>query len=287
MTLPFRVFFHAVASTASCLFQRQRECPRTILRSLCVAAFDCAARAGGQPLRPEQHKAMACLLDLGALINDHFDQHHFCKNSYRKLRRLIAVNTTTIAIYRVYFRELRLAERNRPRLQLSCHCRILQEIADYRESVVRLSLSALAAIAFDSKNAIKAEKTQKQAANEACLPHLFALAMLIQICDDLLDWRRDWLSGIPSFVTAELLQCDGATDRDASRRIRRNIETAAAAYLAAIPKRRTVFWPFLPCAYAAFFLVKLFGIFTMRRCDAHDRNRLRQMCCPPSNDYIH
>jgi hypothetical protein len=214
---------------------------------LCVAAFDFAARTEGHRLDREKRRALSCLLDLGALINDHFDQHRFCKRSYRGLRKQLAANETARNAYRAYFRQLRQAERSRLRLRFPCREDILKNVADYRENVVRLSLSALAAIAFDRPCTLN-----------SC-PHLFALVMLIQICDDLLDWRKDWRAGLPTFVTAELLLEAGQRKEDGaeSRQARKNIKTAAAAYLAASPRRRCAFWPLVSCTHAAFFMVKL------------------------------
>jgi hypothetical protein len=198
---------------------------------LCVAAFDFAAPTEGHRLDREKRRALSCLLDLGALINDHFDQHRFCKRSYRGLRKQLAANGTARNAYRAYFRQLRQAERSRPRLRFPRREGILKNVADYRENVARLSLSALAAIAFDRPCTLT-----------GC-PHLFALVMLIQICDDILDWRKDWSAGLPTFVTAELLLEAGQRKEDGAefRQARKNITTAAAAYLAASPRRRCAF----------------------------------------------
>jgi len=255
-------------SAASCFFWHRRERPGTTLRTLCVVAFDFMARAGGQRLGREERRTLSCLLDLGALINDHFDQHQFSKCTYRKLRKRLAVNESVRAIYRAYFSELRRAERNRPRLRLSCRKGILKETADYRETVVRISLAALAAIAFGQPNGGNVDGARNSPAKETCSPHLFALAMLIQICDDLLDWRRDWRAGLPTFATAELLRCAGQADDGGAdfRRVHANVERAAATYLAAPPRQECTFWPFVPCAYAAFLLVKLLSSLVLRGC---------------------
>ena len=109
-------FFRAVGSVVSGFCRRRRDRPGTSLRTLCVAAFDFTARADGQRLGPEKRRALNSLLDLGALINDHFDEHRFCKCSYRRLRRQLAADKIARAVYRVYFRRLRRVERNRPRL---------------------------------------------------------------------------------------------------------------------------------------------------------------------------
>ena len=102
---------------------------------------------------PEERRALSCLLDLGALINDHFDQHRFCNDSYRKLRKQLAANETVRTVYRAYFRELRRAERNRPRLAASMSRQgFRRKPPTIGKTVVRISLSALAAIAFGQPN---------------------------------------------------------------------------------------------------------------------------------------
>ena len=175
-------------------------------------------------------------------------------------------------MYRDYFRRLRRVERNRPRLGtvpifvsakmgLSPLPGFLKEVADYREEVVRLSLSALAAIALGQSNRGDLDGTRPPAAKDACLPHLFALVMLLQICDDLLDWRNDWRARLPSFVTAALLQCQEQREGRGGDLgpVRTNIDAAATTYLAAMPRRNRAFWPFALCTYAVLPLVKLLG----------------------------
>lgn len=259
-------FLHVIRSVVSSFSWHRPERPATPLRTLCVVAFDFMARTGGQRLRREERTALSCLLDLGALINDHFDQHRFRKCSYRKLRKQLAANETVRSVYRGYFRDLRQAERNRPRLWLPRREGIRKEAADYRETVVRISLSALAAIAFGQPNGGTGDDSRNSRGKGARLSQLFPLVMLIQICDDLLDWRTDWRAGLPTFATAELLECAGqgkgrGTDFG---RVRANVATAAATYLAAASERKCAFWPFAPCVYAVFLLVKVLGNLALR-----------------------
>jgi hypothetical protein len=253
-------FQHVIGSAAASFLRPRRERPGTLLRTLCVMAFDFITRAGGKRLGPEKRRALCCLLDLGALINDHFDQHHFSKCSYRKLRKGLCADEDARAAYRVYYRELRQAERNRPRLRRLHHDDILKVSAEYRESVVQISLSALAAVAFGQPE----EAQRTSAGKDAGLPHIFGLVMLIQICDDLCDWRRDWRAGLPTFATAALLRCVGRTNGEDLRQVRARILTAAATYLAAASKRDAVFGPFVPCIYAAFLLVRVLSGFVLR-----------------------
>jgi hypothetical protein len=262
----FNAFRYMVKSATSCFFRRKRERPATTLRGLCVTAYDFMARTCGQRLDREQRRALSCLLDLGALINDHFDQHHFCKRSYRKLRKDIAANQNACAVYRVYFRELCRTERSRPRPWPSYHASIPEEVANYRERVVRLSLSALATIAFGRPNADDNVRERGFSAEDACIHFLFPLVMLIQICDDILDWRKDWHAGLPTFVTAELLRNAGQANGNGTNSwpAPTSVERMAATYLAAAPRWRCTFWPLASCTYAAFFIIKLLSSLFLR-----------------------
>jgi hypothetical protein len=255
----FSTFFHAARSVISGFCRPRRDQPGTSLRTLCVAAFDFTARTDGQRLGPNKRKALNSLLDLGALINDHYDEHQFCKSSYRRLRKRLAADETARAVYRDYFRRLRHVERNRPHLQLPCQADSLKQVADYREDVVQLSLSALAAIALGQPSRADLDDTRPPPAKHACLSHLIPLVMLLQVCDDLLDWRNDWRRRLPSFVTAALLQCQEQTQGHAAdlAPVRINIDAATTTYLATMPGWNRTFWPFTLSTYAALLLAKL------------------------------
>jgi hypothetical protein len=249
---------HAAASLAYYLFRRGRERPGTSLRCLCVAAFDFAARAEGRPLDREKRKALGCLLDLGAMINDHFDQGHFRKNAYRELRRRLADNAGSRIVFREYFRRVRQAERNRPKLRIAYGENLFEDVVRYREQVVRLSLSALTAIAFGRPEVAGGDWGRHFPDADECLVNLFAFVMLIQICDDLLDWREDLEAGLPTFVTAAvLLDANQAEENGRENwRASERLEIAAAKYRNARSKQQG-FDPLDLCRHAAFLFVKV------------------------------
>jgi hypothetical protein len=261
----FNTFSHAVGSVISCLLQPRQERPKTVLRSLCVAAFDFAAWANGQPLGRDKRRTLGRFLDLGALINDHFDQHRFQKQSYRRLRKLLAADKDARAAYRAYFRALRRVERNRPPLRLSGQSRILEPVAAYREDVVRLSLGVPAAIAFGPPDRADFPAARPPAAEDPRLPHLFALAMLFQIGDDLLDWRADWRARLPSFATAALLQSELRAESGSAdlAQVRADIQRIAARYLAAAPAGERTYWPLVLSTYVVWLLVKPLSMFAV------------------------
>jgi hypothetical protein len=275
-----KTFFQAAGSVISSLLQPRRERPGTPLRSLCIAAFDFAAKVNGQRLTLEKRRVLSRMLDLGALINDHFDQRRFDNHTYRRLRKQITADATVRPAFLAYFREMRRVERNRPRLRLPCRPGVLREVARYREQVVRLSLSALAAIALGRPDSAGVHDARQPAAEDACLSYLFPLVMLLQVCDDLLDCRTDWRARLPSFVTAALLQSEQPTPGCVADpgELRTNIQTAANDYLATMPKRRCAFWPFALCTHAVLFFVKplcMFASWTMQRGNRSTMPRLK------------
>lgn len=248
----------AAASLACSLFRRGRERPGTLLRCLCVATFDFAARAEGRSLDREKREALGCLLDLGALVNDHFDQGQIRKNAYRELRRRLAVDVGSRAVFREYFRRVRQTERNRPKLRIAYSENLFEEVVRYREQVVRLSLSALTAIAFGRPEAADGDWGRHFPDAGACPANLFAFVMLIQICDDLWDWREDLEAGLPTFVTAAILLNANQTEEYGREnwRASERLEIAAAKYRNANSKQRG-FDPLDTCRHAAFLFVKL------------------------------
>lgn len=186
-------------------------------------------------------------------------------------------------MYLAYFRELRRVERTRPQLRFPCQPGLLPRVAAYREEVVRLSLAALAAIAPARPKRGGFHDLRQATAEAPCLPYLFPLVMLLQICDDLIDWRRDWRDRLPSFATAALLQSGRRGEsRATALQVRGEIDRMAAAYLAAIPKKKSVYWPFALCSYAVLLLVKPLGVFATREMRREMRPaRTPKSCRPP------
>ena len=74
-----------------------------------------------------------------------------------------------------------------------------QKVKSYREAVVRLSLGMLATTAFGHRS-IEDEIRATQSDTE--LNILFRIAMQCQIIDDVLDYSKDAIAGLPSFLTA-------------------------------------------------------------------------------------
>jgi hypothetical protein len=103
----------AATSLLACIPMIWAPRPRTPLRVLCVSAFEYLARLQGPGLGREGRLALAHACDLGAMCNDFYDQREFDGSVYRELRRDLKVLASETAT-RLYLRELRQAERQRP-----------------------------------------------------------------------------------------------------------------------------------------------------------------------------
>lgn len=217
----------AAASVASCAPMLLVSRPETSLRVLCIGAFEYAARLQGRRLHRESRRALARACDLGALRNDYYDQHRLDREACRELRRHLRCRTYEAATLR-YTLALRETERSRPRPV----CGRFPEpvpVVEYRNRVLATSLAWLDAIS-----------------GRPLSPHQFrallALVGLIQLVDDLLDWKDDWACRRPTYVTAFLQ--DGPRP---SRPTAARLQTLAAGFrarLAATAERHAETAPF-------------------------------------------
>ena len=179
----------AAISLIACVPLLVARRPRTPLRVLFIGALDYAARLGGSRLDRARRMALACACDFGALRNDFYDQRELNPRAYRALRRNLrdlAPRTATST----YIRDLREAERRRPVFESGGFSEP-HAVIEYRTRVIAVSLGWLQAISRRSFEPVVFEA-------------LLALVALVQLVDDLLDWRDDWASRRPTYVTAFL-----------------------------------------------------------------------------------
>jgi hypothetical protein len=164
--------------------------PRTPLRVLCIAAFEFFARLRGGTLGRGRRLALAHACDFGSLRDEYYDQRRLDAAEYRLLRCQLRGMAPEAATSR-YIRQLRQAERNRPVLA-SSNPGVLNAVIAYRTWVLDLSLRWLQEISGLSVECVKFHV-------------LLSLVGLLQIADDLLDWKDDQAFQRPSYVTAFLL----------------------------------------------------------------------------------
>jgi hypothetical protein len=148
--------------------------------------------------------ALACACDLGALRNDFYDQGTFDRGFYRELRhdlRRLAPETATQG----YIRDLRETERGRPPFGRGAFSEPAA-VVQYRLRVLEVSLAWLQVI---SRRSMEPRVFQA----------LVALVGLIQVVDDLLDWKDDWACRRPTYVTA-FLNDSSRSSRESVRHIR-------------------------------------------------------------------
>jgi hypothetical protein len=179
----------AAASLFTCaplLFARR---PQTPLRVLCISAFDYAARLDGSKLDRARRTALACACDFGAMRNDFYDQRELNPEAYRELRRNMR-QLVPQAATRDYIRDLRDVERGRPVFEVGGFSKP-EAVIEYRTRVLAVSLAWLQSISRRSLEPVMFEA-------------FLALVGLLQVVDDLIDWRDDWVSRRPTYVTAFL-----------------------------------------------------------------------------------
>lgn len=162
--------------------------PRTPLRVFCIIAFDYLARLSGSPLQHRRRIAIARACDFGSLRDKYYDERMLDRAEYRSLRlalRQIAAERPT----REYIHSLRHWERSRPALAPGC----ANATSAYRRAVIELSLRWM-------------EKTAGTPVDSPRFDSIVNLVCLMQLADDLLDWREDIAQRCPSYVTALLVE---------------------------------------------------------------------------------
>ena len=170
--------------------------PRTPLRVFCIAAFEYLARLQGSTLGRRRRLAVAHACDFGSLCDEYYDEQKLALTEYRSLRGALRRLVPEAATFR-YIQQLRKAERGRPILSASTPG-VVNAIIGYRASVIDLSLRWLQVI-----SGLTVERVNFHS--------IVSLVCLMQLADDLLDWKDDQAGRCPSYVTALLLEqpCTG------------------------------------------------------------------------------
>ena len=186
-----RIAGPAVSAVIVCSPMLLEARPRTPLRVLCIAAFEFLARLRGTTLGRRRRLAIAHACDFGSLRDEYYDQQKLDLREYRSLRSALRSMVPEAATVR-YIQQLRKAERGRPILSASTPGVAIATIG-YRASVINLSLRWLQVISDLTVERVKFHS-------------LVSLVCLMQLADDLLDWRDDQAARCPSYVTALLLE---------------------------------------------------------------------------------
>lgn len=147
-------------------------------------------------------QAIADVLDLGILINDHFDVHTLDTKKYKHLRRRLGKDEENQRNFSTYFQCIRDLERNRPKPG------DLEGCINYREKVNLISISLSCALAYNipMKNLISFEDENEHSPifsenSPAWFQSLFYIIMSGQVTDDLMGWEADAHGNKPSFYT--------------------------------------------------------------------------------------
>jgi hypothetical protein len=175
-----------------------RATPRTPLRVLCLIAFDVMhVLRTSRPLSRHRVRVLSMLLDRAACTNATLDhKKRRCPQTYAAPPQWIK-HSGAAFLTEEYLRRIRELERRRP--SPGGDHRRFDEVRSYRESVIRLSLGAVAAIALGEECV---EDGIREIYSDHDLATLFRIVMLCQIIDDALDYSEDLSAGLPTFLTA-------------------------------------------------------------------------------------
>jgi len=173
------------------------DSPRTPLRVLCIAALDTAhVLRFKTPMPRARVDALAMFLDFGACTNAAWDRKPLDEAERVALRQRLDASGETARIDE-YLTRLGDLESRRP--PLGGNHRRFDEVRAYREGVVRVSLATATAIAMGTES-VQAELRATE--RDSNFETLFRIVMQCQIVDDVLDYREDRASGLPSFLTS-------------------------------------------------------------------------------------
>ena len=139
------------------------------------------------------------MLTLGIAINDHYDVGYLDTKNYRQSRQSVCAHPFNQEQYRVYFKTIRKIERGRPSPGNP------QDCIAYRKQLNLVSLAINCSFAFQ----VPLEdmiNTQPQVSLKKTTPvwfqPLFHTIMALQVVDDMVGYRGDFLNNRPSFFTA-------------------------------------------------------------------------------------
>ncbi len=177
----------AIAANVRLFAARQ---PGTPLRVLSLIAIDTALRSRGIIITPDRRQAVIEAMELGAQLNDRFDGDAHNPQALRA-RVVWFARSAHREVIRCYVKRLRRLERTRPDPDQGAPA-----VTHYRESVNRVSLAVLWALARGKGMAIAEMEIER----EADLRLLFQIVMQTQLIDDVLDVRQDRRRGLPSYA---------------------------------------------------------------------------------------
>jgi hypothetical protein len=167
------------------------------LRALCIVALDTVrVLRGSPPLSRRRRRDLATFLDFQACTNMAWDRKPFWMGEYEELRRRLEEAGLGRQVTD-YLRLLGALEARRP--SVGGDVSRCEEVRSYREAVARLSLAAVVAVATDADDIEDGLRATDDDRDIAMLLHM---AMQCQIVDDVVDYREDLRTGLPSFLTA-------------------------------------------------------------------------------------
>jgi hypothetical protein len=178
-----------------------RATPATPLRVLCIIALETIhLRRQSSAFTRRRREELAILLDFQACMNAAWDDKPHRPSEWQALRKRLEAGGLGMWVGE-YLERLRQLETGRP--TIGGGVQHFDRVREYREAVVRLSLATVAGVALNIRHVDEAIVATNA---DGDLAALVDLAMQCQVIDDVLDYRQDAASGLPSFITAAPLQ---------------------------------------------------------------------------------
>jgi hypothetical protein len=171
--------------------------PGTPLRVLCIIALDTVhVIRHGRPLPRRRCKELAMFLDFQAATNAVWDGKGVRAPEHRALRQ--GLERAGLGVWITdYLSRVRELELRRP--AVGGDVTRFDDVREYREAVVRLSLGTIAAVALNVESPGEGTRATYCDRDVAAM---FRMAMQCQIIDDVVDYGKDVSLGLPSFLTA-------------------------------------------------------------------------------------
>lgn len=203
---PLRSSFVSMVCLCRSLPLFWRASPKTPLRVLCIVALETVHRLrSSRPLSLHTRRRLAAMLDFQACTNARWDRKSPHGADDHALRRHLEDDGLG-QLVAAYESRLGALETRRPPVGGGGH--VCDDVREYREAVVRLSLATLIA-AIPNTGSIDGAIRFTYADRDVAT--LFQLAMQCQVIDDVCDYGDDLSAGLPSFLTAPTSMADAVT----------------------------------------------------------------------------
>jgi len=190
-----------VTATKAVIGNRETMRNKGKFKGMSLAALEYTAKKFDLQVSGDYKTVAGQVIDLGVMINDHYDVNTLPVEPYQKIRRQINKNPFVIEQFNKYFQVIRSLERGRPEPGDTKRC------IDYREKMNLISLGVNCAVAFNFpiEELVTLEPGGGVSPLESAPKWFMALyqtVMALQVADDMVGYKGDSMFRRPSYFTA-------------------------------------------------------------------------------------